>query len=90
MELFKYYDLSECSNTDEVLDHLDSLQEQGKIWYESDMDSLTIDDIDLDDSEIKSLTTFLENNDVLKDLDRDELDTEDEEDFNDDPYSDDY
>jgi hypothetical protein len=68
MKLGKYYTLYECTNTEEVWNYLNGLQESGKIEYEmldtSEYEVFKISDISLSDPEIKNLLGFFSKNEV--------------------------
>jgi len=76
-KLFKYYSLSECSNSEAVLDELENLCENGKIYYEDENEDLMLEDLDLEEDEIDGLLKMFEEYDVLPNLDRE--DDEDDE-----------
>lgn len=69
MELFKYYSLDETfENRDKVIDKLEKLEEKDKIYFEirEEDDILIIEDLELNDYEIKKLVEFLHENNVIK------------------------
>jgi len=85
LELYKFYNVSECSDINYVFEQLDELCENGKIHFEEDInDKIIIEDIDLTEDELKKLSKMLEKHDVLPDLnieDEDEDFSDFEEDF---------
>jgi len=89
MELFKYYNIDECLNTKNVFEKLDSLKKDGKITYNIEGELLKIEDIDLEEKDIKTLEKVFDDNDVYPyhDLNSDD---EDGFDFDDEDENDDY
>jgi hypothetical protein len=90
--LAKYYSLDECQNRDSVYDHLEALEEEGKIYFESiDEDIIRIDDCTLTPKEVKDLVKYLDENDVIEYLDyEDESDDFEDEEDDFDPFSEDF
>lgn len=87
--LFTYYSLSECTTQKKVFQKLDLLVENGKIEYnDHDLDVIKITDIDLDESELEDLVSFLDDNNVMGDLSIE--DNDDDDFFNDNFTDDDY
>jgi hypothetical protein len=95
----KYYSLDECSTQDEVFSHLESLQDDGKIYFEIiDLDVIKFKDLGgLTAKEIKDLSKFLYENDVIEYPDYrkdgyydDDDDFEDDFEDNRDDYEDEY
>lgn len=85
--LSKFYSLDECSNSDDVISHLASLQNDDKIEFEiveTDMIKL-VDTSGLSQKEKKELVKFFQENDVVEDS---EYDDDDDDDY-DDGYDDD-
>jgi hypothetical protein len=90
MKLFKYYSLDECSEQDKILEKLDKLSDDRKIDYEFvEADLIKVKDLSLTLKEVKELSQFLHDNDVIEDLDFEEDDDFDE-DFDDYESEDDY
>ena len=90
MKLFKYYSLDECSEQDKILEKLDKLSDDRKIDYEFvEADLIKVKDLSLTAKEVKELSQFLHENDVIEDLDFGEDDDFDE-DFDDYESEDDY
>lgn len=91
MKLNKYYSLDECSDQDKVLERLDKLSDDRKIDYEFvEADLIKVKDLSLTAKEVKELSQFLHDNDVIEDLDFEE-DDYDDDDFDDyDSEDDDY
>lgn len=88
--LSKYYSLDECYSKDQVLDYLDDLQNEELIYFEIiDKDIVKIKDIGLSEKQIKELTTFLDDNDVI---DYPDFEDDEDDDYEDDDFSpsDDY
>ena len=84
--LFTYYSLSECTTQKKVFEKLDLLVESGKIEYnDHDLDVIRVTDIDLDESELDDLISFFDDNNVMGDLSIE--DSEDDEDFFNDNFS---
>ena len=85
--LCKYYSLDECYDRDVVLDHLESLENEGIIVYEMiEPDVMKIKDIGLSERQTKDLINFLMSNDVIEYPDfepynEDEYDEEDDDDY---------
>ena len=46
-ELYKYYSLNECMDTEKVFKHLEPLNESGKIYFEESDETLMLEDIEL-------------------------------------------
>jgi len=92
----KYYSLDECSTQDEVFSHLESLQDDGKIYFEIiDSDVIEFKDLGgLTAKEIKDLSKFLYENDVIEypDYRKDGYYDDDdfEDDFDDDDFDDEF
>lgn len=78
----KYYHLDECKNQDIVYEHLESLQDDSKIYFEKlEDDIIRIKDTGLSDKECKSLVSFFEKHDVLQYVD---IEDDDDDFFDDD------
>lgn len=90
MELFKYYNIDECLNTGNVFEKLDTLKKDGKIIYNIDGDILKIEDIDLEERDIKILEKMFDDSDIYPYLDLEIGDDEDDFDFDDEDENDDY
>lgn len=89
--MFNYWSLDECINTDLVLEILNKLKNDGKIIYSIDMDILKLEDIDLEEKDIKNLEKLFDDNDVYPYLDLNgEDEDEDDFDFEDEDENDDY
>jgi len=93
--LGKYYSLDECSTIEVVMDKLEQLQEDGKIYFSNvEQDVIKIRDSGLSPRELKDLVSFFEKTDVIEYLDYEDIysDEEDEdfEDDEDDEYEDDF
>ena len=89
--MFNYYSLDECIDRDTVLERLIKLKNDGKIIYSVDMDILKLEDIDLEEKDIKNLEKVFDDNDVYPylDLNGEEGDEGDGFDnFDDDDYDD--
>ncbi len=73
-ELHTYYSLSECLDMDKVIKKLDSLRNDGKIVYQiqASNDSLKLEDIELNEKEVVNLIDFLDKNDIMPDIDKEE------------------
>ena len=86
----KYYSLDECPDREKVSDYLESLEEEGKIYFESvDEDVIKIIDISLTPKEMKELLKYLDDNDILEVYDiEDDSDDFDDEDSDDDIFND--
>ena len=80
-ELYKYYSLNECMDTEKVFKHLEPLNESGKIYFEESDETLMLEDIELSDNEIKKIINLFESNDVLRDIDREEIENEDDDEY---------
>ena len=92
--LGKYYSLDECSNVEVVMDKLEHLQEDGKIYFSDvEQDVIKIRDSGLSPKELKELVSFFEKNDIIEYLDYDDIYSDDEDDFEDedeDDFEDDF
>ena len=89
--LGKYYSLDECSNVDVVMDKLDQLQEDGKIYFSNiEQDVIKIRDSGLSPRELKDLISFFEKNDIIEYMDYEDLYTDDEDDEDEDIEDEDY
>lgn len=87
--LNNYYSLDECFTKDEVYEHLEKLEDDGKISFDTvDTDVIKLKDEGLSPKEIKELSKFLEDNDVIQynGFEADEEDDEDYEEENDEDY----
>lgn len=81
-ELFNYYSISESTSPDKIVKKLESLKEDGKIFFKMDsIDSFKIEDIDLTEKELGNLIDFLDKNDAIPDMDKQESNM-DEDDYN--------
>jgi hypothetical protein len=90
--LSKYYSLDECYSKDKIFDYLEDLQNEELIVFEIiDSEIIKLKDIGLSEKQIKELTTFLDENDVIDYPDFEEYD-EDDDDYDEDGFSpnDDY
>ena len=66
MKLCKYYSLDECSNREKVISHLESLQEDSKIYFDTpESEIIKITDTGLSTKETKELINFLNENDII-------------------------
>jgi hypothetical protein len=91
MELFKYYNIDECLNTKNVFEKLDAFKKDGKITYNKEGELLKIEDIDLEEKDIKILEKLFDDNDVYPYLDLEIGDDDDDDfDFDDEDENDDY
>ena len=83
--LGKYYSLDECSNVEVVMDKLEQLQEDGKIYFSNvEQDIIKIRDSGLSPKELKDLVSFFEKSDVIEYFDYDDIyDEDDDMDFED-------
>ena len=91
--LNKFYSLDECKDHDKVLNYLETLQTDVKIYFSYiDKDIFRIKDTGLLPKELNHLLAFFDDNDVLPYLDfpDDEDEYSDEDDNNTDDYDDDY
>jgi hypothetical protein len=89
--LAKYYSLDECNKVDDVFNHLDSIQEDGKIVFESlEDDVFKIRDTGLSPKELKELVSYFEKNDVIEYLDYEDPYSDDEDDDFEDDEDDDF
>jgi hypothetical protein len=82
--LGKYYSLDECLDVQVILEKLDSLTDDGKIYYSFiESDVIKIKDGGLTPKETKDLITFFEKNDLIEYLDYEDIyedfDEEDED-----------
>ena len=77
--MFNYYSLDECTDLDFVTNFLNDLKNEGKIIYSIDMSILKLEDIDLEDKDIKDLYKIFDDNEVYPylDLNGDEEDMDD-------------
>jgi hypothetical protein len=89
MKLCKYYSLDECKTRHGVFEELDRLQDDGKIEYSyfDDDEVIKVVDTGLNKKELKELTVFLRENDVVDYPDYEEY--YEEEEFLDDDEQDD-
>jgi hypothetical protein len=86
----KYYSLDECPDREMVSDYLESLEEEGKIYFESvDEDVIKIIDVSLTPREMKELLKYLDDNDILEVFDYED-DSDDYEDDSDSDLFDDF
>lgn len=70
MEIYTYYNLSECNNKKGFFVELDNLQNDGKIEYTSEtIDIIKIEDIGLDDHDTHRLIHLIDQYEVIPDLD---------------------
>lgn len=80
MEIYTYYNLSECNNRKAFLDELNILQNDGKIEYTSETsDVIKIEDIGLDDHDTSKLIHTIDNYEVIPDLDYTSSDWDEED-----------
>lgn len=87
--LNRYYSLDECSDRNVVIDRLDEMQNDGKIYFSIvESDVIKIVDGGLTVKEMKDLVSFFDVNDVIEYMDYENL-YEDEDDDLDDEYEDD-
>jgi hypothetical protein len=86
--LSKYYSLDECSNIELVLERLQSLQDDGRIYFSTiEQDVIKIKDSDLTVKETREILSFFEKNDVIEYLDYENIyedEDDDEDDINED------
>jgi hypothetical protein len=88
--LAKYYSLDECLDREAVSDYLESLEEEGKIYFFSvDEDLIKIEDLCLTPKETKSLLKYFDDNDVIEYTDFED-DEEDDIDDEYDPFDDEF
>lgn len=86
----KFYSLDECPDREKVSDYLESLEEEGKIYFESvDEDVVKIIDVSLTLKEMKELLKYLDDNDILEVFDYED-DSDDYEDDSDSDLFDDF
>lgn len=79
-ELFNYYSISESMNPDKIIKKLESLKDDGKIHFKMDsFDSFKIEDIDLTEKELDNLVDFLDKNDAIPDIDKQESNMDDDD-----------
>lgn len=91
--LGKYYSLDECLDSGQVIEKLDDLQSDGKIYYSAvESDVIKIRDGGLSPKEMKDLLSFFEKNDVIEYLDYEDIyeNYEDEDDYEDDYEDEEY
>lgn len=89
--LSNYYNLSECSERDIVINYLNKLVQESKIeWNNEDIDIIKVIDIDLDEAELDAILDFFYKYDVISDVYKssdddyyDPLDMYDEDDYDD-------
>jgi hypothetical protein len=91
MKLFKYYNIDECQDKDELFEKLNEFKSDGKIEYYMDGTQIfELEDIDLEESDITDINELFDNLDVFPYLENGSED-EDEEDYDDyDEENDDY
>jgi hypothetical protein len=79
MKLYNYYTLDECTNKKGILRKLKELEKEGKIEFEVEKstDVITLEDLDLEDTDIEELVELFEENDVYPYLDKDDDDDDD-------------
>ena len=84
--MFNYYSLDECANLDFVMNFLNGLKNDGKIIFSIDSDLLKLEDIDLEEKDIKDLYKIFDDNEVYPylDLNGDDRDDDGFDDFGDD------
>lgn len=87
MKLFNYYSMDECVDRKKVTDALKKLVNDGKVEYDLDKttDVFHLEDLDLEEEDIRKLVDLFDRNDVFPYLDYDD---EDDEDGFDDYYDD--
>ena len=87
MKLFNYYSMDECVDRKKVTDALKKLVKEGKVEYDLDKttDVFHLEDLDLEEEDIRKLVDLFDRNDVFPYLDYDD---EDDEDGFDDYYDD--
>ncbi len=87
MKLFNYYSMDECVDRKKVTDALKKLVKDGKVEYDLDKttDVFHLEDLDLEEEDIRKLVDLFDRNDVFPYLDYDD---EDDEDGFDDYYDD--
>ena len=74
-ELSNYYNLSECTDRNHIIDYLDRLQDDSKIeWNIEELDSFKIIDISLDETDLDLLLDIFDEYAVIVDLNRSDLD----------------
>jgi hypothetical protein len=89
--LSKYYSLDECYDRNNVLDHLEDLQNEGLIVFEViESEVLKVKDIGLSEKQTKELINFFHDNDVIDYIDYEPYGDEDDDDDEDDDYYDDF
>lgn len=86
MELYDYYNLCECIDRKKVIIVLKKFKKEDKIDYSIDGEILKLDDLELDETEIKYLSDLFDENDIFPDADSGEDDDyyEDLDDYDDD------
>ncbi len=81
--------MDECPDREKVSDYLESLEEEGKIYFESvDEDVIKIIDVSLTPKEMKELLKYLDDNDILEVYDIEDDDDLDDDDSDDDIFND--
>ena len=84
-ELFTYYNLSECSDTRNVIDELEDFSTDLKIDYSYDSlnEVVKVIDLDLSEDEVNYLIEFFDNHKAIVDFDYQDIygDDDDLEDY---------
>jgi hypothetical protein len=93
--LNRYYSLDECSDRSVVIDRLDEMQNDGKIYFSIvESDIVKIVDGGLTVKEMKDLVSFFDVNDVIEYMDYEDLYGDEDDDlddeYEDDEYEDDF
>lgn len=85
--LGRFYNLDECKERDLLFNYLDKLQDNSKIeWSEIDEDIISIEDTGLLIKEVKEFIQFLEDIDVIEDIEYTESHLDDENDSENDDF----
>ena len=92
MKICKYYSLDECHRVSDIINKLDTLQDDSKVeyLYIKDDEMIKLKNLCLSLKEKKELLSFFKENDVIDDPDyeeyyeEDEMDEDDEDDDEDD------
>lgn len=77
MMLYSYYSLDEVISLKEVLLSLEELKNDGKIKYQLEGDIVSIEDLDLDETDIITIGDIFDKNDVFPYLERNDDDNDD-------------
>lgn len=77
MMLYSYYSLDEVISLKEVLLSLEELKNDGKIKYQLEGDIVSIEDLDLDETDIITIGDIFDKNDVFPYLERNDDNNDD-------------